>query len=134
PVSEKVKVIEFVAPKRFAGKTKYGFSGRFKLAMDAIMQFSTRPLRLSAYIGLLSAFCAVALAAYVIVEHFVLSNPTPGYATIITAIAFFGGMQLIVLGIMGAYIGKIHLEVKKRPLYFAEVIEGKGDEKHNSER
>ena len=58
-----------------------------------------------------------------IFEHFVQHNPTPGYATIVSVVGFIGAVQLITLGIIGEYIGKIHIEVKKRPLYLADLIE-----------
>ena len=63
------------------------------------------------------------LGCYVVIERFVLHNPTPGYATIVAAVGFIGAVQLITLGIIGEYIGKIHMEVKKRPLYLADFIE-----------
>ncbi|MDR3343411.1 MAG: glycosyltransferase family 2 protein [Treponema sp.] len=134
PSDNKVKVIDFVAPKRFAGKTKYTFSKSLRLAIDAILQFSTRPLRIAIWFGIITAVFSLILGIWVIVEHYILSNPTPGYATTIVAITFVGSVQLIVLGIMGEYIGKIHLEVKKRPLYFAEIINRKieNNEKNNS--
>ena len=75
------------------------------------------------YLGLLSAFVAVLLGIYVFAEHFLMHNPTPGYATIVVSVVFLGAVQLICLGIIGEYIGKIHMEVKKRPLYMADYIE-----------
>lgn len=118
--NENVKVIDFVAPERFAGTSKYNFRKSLALALNSIVQFSTKPLRLSIYLGLLTAFISGCLGLYVIIEHFVLNHPTPGYATIMTTVVFIGSVQLIVLGIIGEYIGKIHMEVKKRPLYIAE--------------
>ena len=122
---EKVKVIDFVAPERFAGVSKYNFRKSLALALNSIVQFSTKPLRLSIYLGLLTAFISGCLGLYVIIEHFVMNKPTPGYATIMTTVIFIGSVQLIVLGIIGEYIGKIHMEVKKRPLYIAEYKEKK---------
>lgn len=118
--NDNVKVIDFVAPERFAGASKYNFRKSLGLALNSIVQFSTKPLRLSIYLGLLTAFISGCLGLYVIIEHFVLNRPTPGYATIMTTIVFIGSVQLIVMGIIGEYIGKIHMEVKKRPLYIAE--------------
>ncbi len=121
--NDKVKVIDFVAPDRFAGTSKYNFRKSLALALNSIVQFSTKPLRLSIYLGLLTAFISGCLGLYVIIEHFILRHPTPGYATIMTTIIFIGSIQLIVLGIIGEYIGKIHMEVKKRPLYIADFEE-----------
>jgi len=117
---ENVKYIDFVAPERFAGVSKYNFRKSLALAFNSIVQFSSRPLRLSIYLGLFTAVISGLLGLYVIIEHFILRHPTPGYATIMTTVIFLGSIQLIVLGIIGEYIGKIHMEVKKRPLYIAE--------------
>ena len=122
--NENVKVIDFVAPERFAGTSKYNFRKSLALALNSIVQFSTKPLRLSIYLGLLTACISGLLGLYVIIEHFILKHPTPGYATIMTTVIFIGSVQLIVLGIIGEYIGKIHMEVKKRPLYIAEYKDG----------
>ena len=84
------------------------------------------PLRIATYLGLITAFMAVVLGLYVFVEHFFLHNPTPGYATIMVSVMFLGAVQLICLGIIGEYIGKIHIEVKKRPLYMADYVAAKG--------
>ena len=93
------------------------------------MQFSVLPLRLATYLGLISALAALLLGIYVFVEHFFMHNPTPGYATIMVTVVFLGAVQLICLGIIGEYIGKIHMEVKKRPLYMADYIEQQKDKK-----
>lgn len=121
----KVAVIDFVAPERFSGSSKYNFIKSLRLAMDSIMQFSVLPLRLATVVGLLGAVFALLMGMYVFVEHFFLHNPTPGYATIMVTVVFLGAVQLICLGIIGEYIGKIHMEVKKRPLYMADYLEQK---------
>lgn len=121
---DNVKVIDFVAPERLSGQSKYNFRKSLQLALNSIVQFSVKPLRFSTYFGMFSAFIAGLLGLYVIGEHFVLHRPTPGYATIMTTVIFLGSVQLIVLGIIGEYIGKIHMEVKKRPLYMADFESG----------
>ena len=123
--NDKVKVIDFVAPERFSGKTKYNFLKSFQLAINSITQFSVRPLHLATWLGFAGAACSILLGLYVIFEHFIQHNPTPGYATIVSVVGFVGAVQLITLGIIGEYIGKIHIEVKKRPLYLADLIEQK---------
>ena len=127
--NDKVKVIDFVAPERFAGESKYNFRKSLALALNSIVQFSTKPLRLSIYLGLLTAFISGILGLWVIIEHFIMNQPTPGYATIMTTVIFIGSVQLIVLGIIGEYIGKIHMEVKGRPLYIAEYKDKKNNDK-----
>ena len=127
--NDKVKVIDFVAPERFSGTSKYNFMKSLKLAVDSITQFSVRPLHLATYLGFAGAACSVLLGLWVIFEHFIEHNPTPGYATIVCVVGFVGAVQLITLGIIGEYIGKIHIEVKKRPLYLADLIEQEKKEK-----
>lgn len=131
--NENVEIIDFVAPERFSGKSKYNFFVSLRLAINSIVQFSVSPLRLATYFGLFTAVLAGLLGIYVFAEHFFLHNPTPGYATLMITIIFLGSVQLIALGIIGEYIGKIHMEVKKRPLYMAEYIEKKAT-KHGSEK
>lgn len=125
--NDNVAMIDFVAPERFSGESKYNFIKSLRLAINSIVQFSVMPLRLATYIGLFGATLALLLGLYVFVEHFFLHNPTPGYATIMVTVVFLGAVQLICLGIIGEYIGKIHMEVKKRPLYVADYITRKDD-------
>lgn len=120
--TDKVKVIEFIAPERFSGKSKYNFFKSFSLATDSIIQFSVRPLRLATYIGLFGALISLVMAVYVIIEYYIIQHRTPGYATIMVTLSFLGSVILIALGIIGEYIGKIHMEVKKRPLYMADYL------------
>lgn len=120
--NDHVAMIEFIAPARHAGTSKYNFFKSSKLAINSVLQFSVAPLRLATYFGLLTAFCSGLLGLYVLIEYFFLNKPTPGYATIMTTVIFIGAVQLICLGILGEYIGKIHMEVKKRPLYVADYI------------
>lgn len=130
--NDKVKIIDFVAPNRFSGTTKYNFFKSLRLAIDSITQFSVKPLHLATWLGLLGAACSLVLGFYVVVERFILHNPTPGYATIVAAVGFIGGVQLITLGIIGEYIGKIHMEVKKRPLYLADFIKAEEKKKEKN--
>ena len=120
--NDHVAMIEFIAPARHAGTSKYNFFKSSKLAINSVLQFSVAPLRLATYFGLLTVFCSGLLGLYVSIEYFFLNKPTPGYATIMTTVIFIGAVQLICLGILGEYIGKIHMEVKKRPLYVADYI------------
>lgn len=129
---DNVAVINFVAPKRFSGESKYNFFKSLHLAVNSIVQFSVLPLRLAIYLGLIAATSAFLLGVYVFIEHFFLHNPTPGYATIMITVIFLGSVQLICLGIIGEYIGKIHLEVKKRPLYVADFVTK--EEKNDAEK
>ncbi len=115
--------IEFVAPARVHGVTKYNLIKSIELAVDSIVQFSIKPLRFASYLGVIGIVFAGCLTLMTIYEHFVYGVQSSGYATIICAVAIFGSIQLLILGIIGEYIGRIHIESKKRPLYFAEVFE-----------
>lgn len=123
-----VAEIEFVAPKRHSGKSNYNFVKSLKLAFDSILQFSIKPLRLSIYLGIISAIIATIFALWTIYEHYHLHQPS-GYATITCLVIFLSSIQFIILGIIGEYIGRIHIESKSRPLYFAELIERDSDDK-----
>ncbi|MBO7332268.1 MAG: glycosyltransferase family 2 protein [Alphaproteobacteria bacterium] len=112
-----VTYVDFVAPNRFAGKTKYNFFKSVSLAITSIIQFSVKPLYLSLILAIITGVISLLFGVYVIVEYFLLSHRTPGYATIMTTIFFMGSLQLFMFAILGAYIAKIHTEVKKRPLY-----------------
>ena len=114
--------VRFTAPERFAGATKYTLRASLKLAFDGIFQFSIRPLRAATYLGLAAATLSGMLFVYTIVGYLLYDYPHTGYATLVIAIIFLGSVQLLSLGIIGEYIGRMHLEVKKRPLYFAEFI------------
>ena len=122
---DNVEIIDFVAPERFSGESKYNFIKSLRLAVNSIVQFSVMPLRLATGLGVVAAILALLMGIYVFFEHFFMHNPTPGYATIMVTVVFLGAVQLICLGIIGEYIGKIHMEVKKRPLYVADFVEKK---------
>jgi len=117
------KIIEFEVPKRFAGKTKYNFKKSLGLAVDSIVQFSTKPLRFATYLGVISIIVATILGVNTLIEYLFFNHQRTGYATTLIVILFMNSIQFIILGIVGEYIGKIHIEVKKRPLYFGELIE-----------
>ena len=115
--------IKFERDLRFAGEVKYTFTKSFALAVNGLVSFSSIPLRLSTYLGLFSAFLAIVMAILVLYWRvFTPHSNLTGFATIAIAIFFLGAVQLISIGILGEYIGRIYEEVKGRPLYtLAEV-------------
>ncbi len=115
--------IEFKAPKRFAGKTNYNLAKSFQFALDSALQFSIKPLRISIYFSIICAAAALLFGIWTIYEHYALHQPS-GYASIVCLIVFLSSLQFIILGIIGEYLGRVHVESKNRPLYFAEIIEG----------
>ena len=107
--------------ERTAGKSKYPLRKMLRLAMDGITSFSTTPLKISFLIGMLATAVAFGLFVWSVLEKFL--NPVttvPGWASLMTAIVFFGGVQLMSIGILGEYIGRIYEEVKQRPLYIED--------------
>lgn len=111
------KQIEFVAPPRFAGVSKFSPRKMMHFALDGILAFSTLPLRFGLYAGILSGVVSFILFLHVLFVKYVENDAVPGWATILACVLFFGGVQLISLGIMGEYIGRIFEETKGRPLY-----------------
>jgi len=124
--------IEFVAPKRFSGRTNYNLSKSFSLAINAILQFSIKPLRISMIFSAICALFSGVFGVWTIYEHFAYDKPDTGYATIICLLVFLFGLQFVILAIMGEYIGRIHIESKDRPLYFARVIDHKTKDESKS--
>ena len=111
------KKITFVAPPRFAGVSKFSLKKMLNFAIDGILAYSTLPLRFGLYGGVLCGFVSFCLFLHVLFVKYVENDAVPGWATILGCILFFGGFQLIILGIMGEYIGRIFEETKGRPLY-----------------
>lgn len=111
--------IPFVAAERHSGVTKYSYTKLIGLALDAVTSFSTVPLRLCTYIGFASAISVVPYALWAVYVKLFTEGGVPGWPSIIVAVLFLGGIQLISLGILGEYVGRIYEEVKGRPLYIA---------------
>ncbi len=116
--------VPFEVAERHAGTTKFSYGKLTRFALDGLMSFSTLPLKVWTYIGLtVSAFSLLA-AVYYILQTIFHGIDVPGYASLIVSIMFFAGVQMLSLGILGEYIGRIFAEVKRRPLYLvAERLE-----------
>ncbi len=97
------------------------------LALEGITSFSYVPLQLATYLGFIVAFFAFTYALLVVVRTLLLGRDVPGYASLITAVLFLGGVQLICIGILGEYVGRIYTEVKRRPLYIVRRTWGLGE-------
>jgi polyisoprenyl-phosphate glycosyltransferase len=111
--------VEYHREARFAGTTKYPFRKMLKFATDGLTSFSTLPLKLATWLGYLASAFAFIYLASVFVQK-AMGKTVEGWATIMVAMLFMGGVQLICLGIMGEYIGRIFTEAKQRPLYVIE--------------
>lgn len=117
--------IEYIRNDRSNGKSKFNFAKNFELALDGITGFSNKPLKVLLYMGLICIVISLGLTLYtIVIRFFYLNIAAPGWASILIAVVFFGGVQLFSLGIMGQYIGRIFTEVKQRPKYIiSEIIE-----------
>lgn len=121
--------VPYVREPRFAGETKYPLRKMVKFAWDAITGFSYVPLQMATYLGFVAAGMAILAIPLVVVARLVGSQAFYGQATTLIAVLFLGGVQLISLGILGEYIGRIYDEVKARPLYIvAEAPSQEGEE------
>ena len=117
--------VPFSRDARFAGEVKYTFRKSFKLAMNGIVSFSQVPLRLSTYVGLFAAIVSIFMALLILYWRiFVPNSPLTGFTMILVAVFFLGAVQLVCIGILGEYIGRIYEEVKGRPLYTISEIVG----------
>lgn len=108
--------------RREHGKTKYSIYKQLRLAVYAITAFSITPLRVASILGLVTAVASFAAAVYLVALRFVVGYPVLGWASIIVSIFFVGGVQLLVLGIIGEYLGKTYQEVQRRPLYVTRTV------------
>ena len=117
------KWLEYENVERVAGETKWSFWKLFKYALEGIVAFSTTPLLISSLLGLL--FCLVAFVAiiFIIVRTLIYGDPTSGWPSLVCIIVFVSGIQLFSMGIIGQYLSKAYLEVKKRPIYIVKETE-----------
>lgn len=118
-VGYKTATIEFDAPARKFGKTKYSFGKMLRLALKGTTSFSFKPLRLSLLIGSIISFTSFGFGIFALVEYY-NGNTIPGWASLIIAIMFLGGCQLLAIGLLGEYIASLFTEIKKRPLYLVD--------------
>jgi polyisoprenyl-phosphate glycosyltransferase len=113
----KQTAVEYDRVERSVGTTKFRYWKLWTLALDGITSASTAPLRIWSYIGVVVALLSFLYALYIIVVTIITGVDAPGYASLMTAVLFFGGLQLISLGVLGEYVGRILVETKQRPLY-----------------
>ncbi|XBS70486.1 glycosyltransferase family 2 protein [Acerihabitans sp. KWT182] len=116
-VGGNVAVVEYVRAPRVMGSSKFNGWKLWNLALEGITSFSTVPLRVWTYLGLGVALLALCDAIWMVIDKLVNGNPVPGYPSLMTAILFLGGVQLIGIGALGEYIGRIYIETKRRPRY-----------------
>ncbi len=105
---------------RFAGRSKWNYWKLWNLAMEGITSFTVMPLKLATYVGLVVALLSVIYGVQVIVKTLIIGNSVAGYPSIMTVMLFLGGIQLVFLGVIGEYLGRVFNETKQRPLYLVE--------------
>ena len=119
-VGFKTKWIEFENVERVAGETKWSFWKLFRYSIEGIVAFSTVPLALSAVLGVIMCILGVIAIIFIVIRQLLFGNSVAGWASLSCIILFLGGVQLLCLGILGSYMAKTYLEVKKRPIYICD--------------
>ncbi|WP_370558702.1 glycosyltransferase family 2 protein [Edwardsiella tarda] len=122
-VGGKVDIVEYTRAERSAGESKFNGWQLWNLALEGITSFSTFPLRMWTYIGLFVAALSFVYGGWMIIDKLIWGNPVPGYPSLLVSMLFLGGIQLIGIGVLGEYIGRIYTESKKRPKYLLKSKE-----------
>ena len=125
-VGFRTEFIPYTPAPRASGKSSFSFTRLLALALTGVTAFSTLPLRLWSGVGALIALAAMAYGAFITLEHLIFGNPVPGWPTVVVSLMFFSGVQLLSIGILGEYIGRIFDEVKRRPVYLLREVAGRG--------
>lgn len=119
-VGYKTAIVEYKREVRVAGETSFNGWKLWNLALDGITNFSTVPLKVWLYLGVIISMFSFFYGGFIIIKTLVLGIDLPGYASLLTTILFLGGIQLIGIGVLGEYIGRIYKEAKRRPIYIIE--------------
>ena len=117
--------VDYVRPERSAGTTKWNYWKLWNFALDGIVSFSSLPLRVWSYIGVGVGFLGLVYMVYILVSTMIKGVSVPGYASLMCVVLFLGSIQLISIGVLGEYLGRVSEEVKKRPVYVVSTIKGK---------
>jgi glycosyltransferase involved in cell wall biosynthesis len=125
-VGFRTEIIDYQPLERLSGQTTFSMKGLTRLAFTGVTAFTNLPLRLWSAVGALVAMFAFLLAVWIVIEYFVYGNNVPGWATLVTGMGFFSGVQLLSIGILGEYVGRIFDEVKQRPVYIVGGEAGRG--------
>lgn len=114
------KAIPYSRDPRFGGETKWNYWKLWNFALEGITSFTTMPLKIATYVGMLVAFGALVLGLFTVLDALIYGNPVKGYPSLMAVILFLGGIQLMFIGIIGEYVGRMFDETKNRPLYFVQ--------------
>lgn len=121
-VGFKTVTVDYVREKRFAGTTKFSGWKLWNFALEGITSFSSLPLRIWTYVGILGALVTLSYGIFIVLRTLIHGVDVPGYASILVSILFFGSLQLIGLGMLGEYVGRIYMESKHRPTYLVRKV------------
>ncbi len=116
--------IYFEREPRSGGTTKWNYWRLWNYALEGIVSFSTVPLKMASYLGLMTASVSLFYAGFLVVRTMIFGDPVHGYPSLMAALLFIGGIQLIFIGVIGEYIARIHDEVKGRPIYVVDSVRG----------
>jgi len=133
-VGFRTEIIDYLPAERMAGQSSFSLKALSRLAFTGVTAFTNLPLRLWSALGALVAVFAFLFAVWIVVEYFIYGNDVPGWATLVTGMAFFSGVQLLSIGILGEYVGRIFDEVKQRPVYIVGAEAGRGALDPHSDR
>ncbi|WP_367846638.1 glycosyltransferase family 2 protein [Rhodoferax sp. WC2427] len=124
-VGFRTEILPYTPHERASGKSSFSIRGLARLAFTGVTSFTNFPLRLWSALGTLIAFGAMLFGLWIVFEHFFEAQPVPGWATLATSMLFFSGVQLLSIGILGEYVGRIFDEVKQRPIYIVADQRGR---------
>jgi hypothetical protein len=128
--------VDYEPALRIHGRTSWSVGSLIGLSVEGLTSFSVAPLRLSSLLGTLLAASALIFSVWILIEYFVYERTVPGYPSLIIGIMVIGGVQLLMIGIMGEYIGKVLAEAKQRPVYFVaeHTVKHAGEEHQDKSR
>ena len=121
-VGFRTAVVDYVRPERVAGTTKFNGWRLWNFALEGVTSFSTDPLRIWTYIGSIVSLLSFLFAAFIAVKVLIRGVDVPGYASLMVAVTFLGGLQLIGIGVLGEYLGRTYMEAKRRPVYLIRRV------------
>jgi len=125
-VGFRTEIIDYLPTERMSGHSRFSMRSLMRLAFTGVTAFTNLPLRLWSALGALIAFCAFGFGIWIVIEHFIRGHDVPGWATLVTGMMLFSGVQLLSIGILGEYVGRIFDEVKQRPVYVVGSEAGRG--------
>jgi glycosyltransferase involved in cell wall biosynthesis len=120
-VGYRQKAVVYERDARFAGSSKFNYWRLWNFALEGITSFSGAPLKVATYVGVFTALLAFVFALFVLGKALLFGDPVRGYPTLMLVILFLGGVQLMALGMIGEYLGRLYMEVKQRPLYLIDA-------------